>query len=238
MLSLKEYLDTTECECGGPVLKFMNSSNGSRIIKCGYTTEDYDVKKKQMVKSKHPPCNFIKKSEENDIVPEINNIIQTPQLEKEDIKSTLKLLFTYLLGSRKRNTLQEINNIVRDKLSRKINRNYLDSDKLESYEEYYSRIFSREIIIKPPIIITKPKTEYYPVIRNKILESIIKSRNNTITNTLDSDYSSDYSSDSDSLSDPDSDKETESEIVPDNIIENDFIEDFEDLGIGSDYSDY
>jgi len=187
-LTKKEFIELDECKCGGPVFKFTNTSKNICVVKCGYITHEYDTKKKEMVKSKRQPCNFYRSTKPEIITTSkkvltdnIENITENmqnmniTQKETNKIEKELLLLFNYLLISNKASTLQQINNIVKNKLNRKINTNYSNDPKLETYEEYNKRIFSRPIVERNPIIIIKKpqdKIQCSSVLQN--IQDIIK----------------------------------------------------------------
>jgi len=261
-LTLNDYLKTNTCKCGGPVFKYIDSTNGIYVIKCGYLTQEYDIKKKEMILSKRQPCNYlikIKKVEpiSDNIInessrinmqsPRINPIIIPriiPIINKDSItRHTLEILFKYLFISKKRNTLQEINNIVKNKLLKEPNFNYYNDPSLETHEEYYDRIFSEEI--KNKVVknqekkVSKPKIIVNETINN-ILKGIIKSNQRSLTKQLaklnmnECDFLTDNETDSDSGSDSNSvnsDSDIESEVIG-----NEFDIYASDNDSGSDYS--
>jgi len=279
-LTHKEFIEIDECKCGGPVFKFINTSKNISIIKCGYITHEYDTKKKEMIKSKRQPCNYYRSTKPeilntsqkhltnvNKNIPCIENITENMQnmninkKETNKIEKELLLLFNYLLISKKVSTLQQINNIVKNKLNRKINTNYSNDPKLETYEDYKTRIFSRPIIQRDPVIIIKKKEDInycssvlkniQNIIKNtkidfeKIQNKKNKSKNNQINKileSLDNDYdeTSDLSDSEksqtcsiDSVDSEVSDKESKGSKI--NI--NDFIDDIADNEDVDDFND-
>ena len=250
-LTLNDYLKINICKCGGPVFKYIDSTNGIYVIKCGYLTQEYDIKKKEMIVSKRQPCNYLLKSEKNEkknneeIIS--NQVISNKAIINKDsiTRHTLEILFKYLFVSKKRNTLQEINNIVKNKLLKEPNLNYYNDPKLETHEEYYNRIFSEEIknkiLKKQEKKPSKPKIIVNETINN-ILKGIIKSNQRSLTKQLaklnmnECDFLTDNDSDSETDSEKgslNSDSDIESEFK---IIENEFDIYASDNDSGSDYS--
>jgi hypothetical protein len=235
-ISQKEYNEITECKCGGPVFKFINSSTNTLNIKCGYITQEYDIKKKEMVKAKRQPCGWsISTVNNNNTIQEtITEKISTEKKDNNGPEEQLLLLFKYLFISKKQSTLMEINNIVKNKLLRKPEYSLINNKipDINEYEKYRSRVFSRPIIERKPIIIYKnpKKPTSCSVIVDQILKNIKNiNTNNIITNT--NDFIEDYldsESDSDKESDSDnSDKEPESDDSDKEELKNDFIIDSE-----------
>ena len=226
-LSNQEWIRLKTCKCGGPVFKYSDSSKNIKVAKCGYITHDYDIKKKEMVKSKRQPCTFLKttapqtKTVLNNENTNKQIVIDTKPNDVDKLSESLHLLFKYLLLTNKCSTLMTINGIVKSKLLRKINDNYLNECTKESYAEYYFRIFSRPLVVRTPIIIPRlnkqEKINY--LINNPLV--IIKSdktiNNDSITEQQDELDNSDSDSD-ESKSNEDSSSECDSKL------ENDFLE--------------
>jgi hypothetical protein len=232
IITEEEYLLIDECICGGPVFKFINSSKNISIVKCGYITHEYDIKKKEMVKSKRQPCNFygttqtIESIETSENIQEVNKVNKVNKVnevsENDKLRNYLKLLFEYLVVSKKRITLQLINNIVKNKLLRKINTNYINSPNFETFEDYYKRIFSRPIEIRKQVILPVIKKNTINYLINKDLIPNIKKLNINKESDFIED-SGDYSdADSESENEEGSQKEyesdTESELIKETVI--------------------
>jgi hypothetical protein len=244
-LSNQEWITIKTCKCGGPVFKYSDSSKNIKVAKCGYTTKEYDIKKKEMVKSKRQPCSFLKTTAPVNNINIISNIskkvvddqITNKQITKkpndvDKLSESLHLLFKYLLLTNKCSTLMTINSIVKSKLLRKINDNYLNEYTKESYTEYYTRIFSRPLVVRTPIIIPRinkqDKINY--LINNPLV--VIKSHK-----TINDNYTTDQLDElDDSGSDSDeskSDEEAGSEC--DSKLENDFLEIVSEVDVEEEY---
>lgn len=149
-ITYDEWLNTETCICDGNILKYHDSSNDCYVLKCGITKDDFDMKKKEYVKNKYQPCNYFavhlkntnnqkKESEENTNNPKKNiEVIKNPN---KDLEENIKRLFNVYFSTKRLGILREINITVRNKLHRK-------AQYEEKVEDFYKRIFSREIIDK------------------------------------------------------------------------------------------
>ena len=92
IITQEDYLLIDECICGGPVFKFINSSKNICVVKCGYITHDYDIKKKEMVKAKRQPCNFYATTQTTNniqsIIQEVNEEVNKEVNQNENDKLT------------------------------------------------------------------------------------------------------------------------------------------------------
>ena len=198
----------------------------------------------------------------NNVLTEIKNEINT----FNNVEQRLRLLFKFLLVSRLSSTLQEIDLIVKNKLDREPRKTFyypttdlfMRVSHLESYEDYYERIFSKKIVLNTPIL-EKPKENKpillvdHPIVHNllgrvkttkivkKPVKKIVKKNNfiEVIEQESESNSESERSDDSESEIDSNKDdsdyEDTETEIIND-FDENEYNEEPEDDNYG-DYSD-
>jgi hypothetical protein len=176
------YDSIDECNCGGPVFKFHNTSKNVFVAHCGLFKRiiEFDKKTKKMilVPSKKPACNWeVIYNGERPVFAEINNKL-TKSVEENNkspdiqLEEKLKLLFKFLRVSNHTSTLDEINNLVRFSLFREPRKSYyfpsttafMRLSHRESFDDYEKRIFSVKIIdrsYKPVKLIPLPETSQF-----------------------------------------------------------------------------
>jgi len=197
-ISLDDYNDYSECECGGPLFKYHDSTRNVFVVKCGYVKENLDMKTKTWSKSKKQPCTFmnIHKSD----YPNYNNLVLPkrervlPENPHENLRENLESLFKFYKLAKKDITIQEINSLVKFKLNRKTRITYylvtagpvLMESHRESMDDYYSRIFSRPII-NIPYSGTLRDSKNIPKKKNK--SHFIETELNSDSENSDSEYS-------------------------------------------------
>ena len=228
-ISLDDYNDYSECECGGPLFKYHDSTRNVFVVKCGYVKENLDMKTKTWSKSKKQPCTFmnIHKSDS----PDYNNLVLPkrervlPENPHENLRENLESLFKFYKLAKKDITIQEINSLVKFKLNRKTRITYylvtagpvLMESHRESMDDYYSRIFSRPIInnnIPKNISITKKKN------KSHFIETELNSDSGSDTESEHSD--SEYSESGD---------ESDTEVATECQINEEILDDLENLDI-------
>jgi cobalamin biosynthesis protein CobT len=179
-ITQKEWVDLEECECGGPLFKFHDTSVNVFVVKCGHVKETLEfetrTKKKLWFISKKQPCGFmcIAISEKPDYenykktdIPKEKFVVEN---FNKKIEERLRDLFNYYFLSKRDSVIQEINLLVKNKLYRKSRITYylpttellLRESHKESIEDYQARIFSVPIVDK----------------------SVMKNITNTITNKM------------------------------------------------------
>lgn len=149
-ITKSEYTAIEECNCGGPVLKFHNTSKNEFVARCGYFKKiieiDRQTKRKVWITPKRPACDWrVVYPGERPVFKEINNVlVKSVNVDKRNIherlEESLKVLFSFLHISNHSSTLDEINILVKNNLVRE--------PKLadETFKEYEHRIFSKKII--------------------------------------------------------------------------------------------
>ena len=228
-ISLEDYNDYSECDCGGPLFKYHDSTRNVFVVKCGYVKETLDMKTKTWSKSKKQPCTFVNihKSDSPDynklVLPQRERVL--PENPHENLRENLESLFKFYKLAKKEITIQEINSLVKFKLNRKTRIVYylvtagpvLMESHRESMDDYYSRIFSKPIInttITKNTPITKKKN------KSHFIETELNSESEESEHSEKSD--SDYSE-----SEDDSDTEVPTECQ----INEEILDDLEDLDI-------
>jgi len=156
----REYDELEECNCGGPILKFHNTSSNVFTAKCGYFKKiieiDKETKRKVWITPKRPACNWrVSYPGERPVFKEINKVLiksvttQTKNVN-EQLEEKLKLLFRFLHVSNYSSTLNEIDILVKNNLVREPRlKVYNETLKLfvpETFQDYEKRIFSKKII--------------------------------------------------------------------------------------------
>lgn len=146
-----QYDQIEECNCGGPVLKYHNTSRNEFIAKCGYFKKiieiDKETKRKIWIAPKRVACDWrVMYAGERPVFKVINNILKkTPEIQKslnvnERLEEQLRVLFLFLHVSNHSSTLDEINILVKNNLIRE------PKTPLETFREFEERIFSKKII--------------------------------------------------------------------------------------------
>ena len=159
----KQYDQIEECNCGGPVLKYHNTSRNEFIAKCGYFKKiieiDKETKRKIWIAPKRVACDWrVMYAGERPAFRVINTILKKKTcLNKllnihEQLEEQLRVLFRFLHVSNHSSTLDEINILVKNNLIRE------PKTALETFREFEERIFSKKIIdlshtvqVTPPI---------------------------------------------------------------------------------------
>jgi hypothetical protein len=156
----REYDELEECNCGGPILKFHNTSSNVFTAKCGYFKKiieiDKETKRKVWITPKRPACNWrVSYPGERPVFKEINKVLiksvakQTKNVN-EQLEEKLKLLFKFLHVSNHSSTLNEIDIVVKNNLVREprllIFNETLKLFVPETFQDYEKRIFSKKII--------------------------------------------------------------------------------------------
>lgn len=163
-ITKEKYDSIDQCECGGPVFKFHDTSKNVFIAKCGYFSKIMEIDKKTKkitwVNSKKPACDWVcKYNGERPVFKEINNSLNT-FIEKnvkdphKQLEEKLKLLFRFLHVSNHTSTLDEINLLVKNNLYREPRKTFyypsiglfMRVSHYEPFDEYEKRIFSKKII--------------------------------------------------------------------------------------------
>jgi hypothetical protein len=164
-ITKNEYDSIDECNCGGPIFKYHDTSRNKYIIKCGYFKKviDFDkqTKRRIWITPKKSACDWMcVYNGERPIFKEINNTliksITKNKNEKnihEQLEQKLKVLFKFLYVSTHSSTLDEINILVKFHLLREPRKRfyYPTTDLImrfseESFEDYEKRIFSEKIL--------------------------------------------------------------------------------------------
>ena len=233
-ISLDDYNDYSECECGGPLFKYHDSTRNVFVVKCGYVKETLDMKTKTWSKSKKQPCSFVNIHKSDS--PDYNNLV-LPQRERvlpenphENLRENLESLFKFYKLAKKDITIQEINSLVKFKLNRKTRIIYylvtagpvLMESHRESMDDYYSRIFSRPII-NIPYSITKNIPKNTPITKKKNKSHFIETELNS-----DSGSESEYSEKSDSDY---SESDSETDLPTECQISEEILDDLENLDL-------
>jgi hypothetical protein len=232
-ISLDDYNDYSECECGGPLFKYHDSTRNVFVVKCGYVKENLDMKTKTWSKSKKQPCSFVNIHKSDS--PDYNNLV-LPQRERvlpenphENLRENLESLFKFYKLAKKDITIQEINSLVKFKLNRKTRITYylvtagpvLMESHRESMDDYYSRIFSRPII-------------NIPYSRTTTIKNIPKKKNKShfIETELNSDSGSEDTESEHSDSDySESEDGSDTEIATECQINEEILDDLENLDL-------
>ena len=213
-ISQQEWVDLDECECGGPLFKFHDTSVNIFVVKCGHVKETLEfetrTKKKLWFISKKQPCGFmcISSSEKPDYSyfkkQEVVKEIITSESVNKKLELVLRDLFKYYFLNKRETIIQEINLIVKYKLFRKPRITYylpttellLRESHKESIEDYRVRIFSIPIVDKSKI--------------SNITNLTNKMNNFGIENKVNEELVTDSEAESD---DSDNDSDSESEQV-------------------------
>ncbi len=170
----KEKYDLIEdCECGGPVFKYHDTTKNVFVAKCGYFSKVMEIDKKTKkitwVDSKKPACDWIcKYNGERPVFSEINSnlnkyIEKTTKDPHKQLEEKLKLLFKFLYVSNHTSTLDEINVLVKNNLYREPRKTFyypsiglsMRVSHYEPFDEYEKRIFSKKIIDVSSILYEK-----------------------------------------------------------------------------------
>ena len=170
------YDETEECNCGGPIFKFHNTSRNVFVAKCGYFKKiieiDRETKRKIWISPKKVACDWrITYNAERPVFKEINKtLIKSVASNKKNIherlEEQLKVLFKFLYISNHTCTLDEIDILVRNNLLREPRKTFyypttsyfMRISHRETFEEYERRIFSKKIIDLSGTI-PQPKTD-------------------------------------------------------------------------------
>jgi hypothetical protein len=230
-ITQKEWVDLDECECGGPLFKFHDTSVNVFVVKCGHVKETLEfetrTKKKLWFISKKQPCGFmcISSSERPDYQEykklECKEKVVVENYNKK-LEERLRDLFKYYFLSKRDTVIQEINLLVKNKLYRKSRITYylpttellLRESHKESIEDYQKRIFSVPIIDKS---ITKSITN---TITNKMADFGLNDKKKKINNQeLNYVSGSESESEIESSSESESGSESESESERDSSSE-------------------
>ena len=160
----RHYDQIEECNCGGPVLKYHNTSRNEFIAKCGYFKKiieiDKETKRKVWITPKRVACDWrVMYPGERPVFRVINNILKkSQQVDKllnihEQLEEQLRVLFRFLHVSNHSSTLDEINILVKNNLIRE------PKTALETFREFEERIFSKKIIdLSHTVEVTKNTT--------------------------------------------------------------------------------
>ena len=158
------YDDTEECNCGGPIFKFHNTSRNVFVAKCGYFKKiieiDKETKRKIWIAPKKVACDWrITYNAERPVFKEINKILikrvaDNKKNVNEQLEERLKVLFRFLYVSNHASTLDEIDILVKNNLLREPRKTFyypttsyfMRISHRETFEEYERRIFSKKII--------------------------------------------------------------------------------------------
>jgi len=172
-ITKKQYDSIDECNCGGPVFKYNDTSRNIFVIKCGYFKKIIEInkqtKKKIWIAPKKTDCSWkcIYNGERpvfQEINKKINNFVECKNINvHKQLEEKLKLLFKFLYVSCHSTTLDEINILVENNLLREPRKKfyypsigpYMRVSHIESYEDYEKRIFSKKIIDMSYIIYKK-----------------------------------------------------------------------------------
>jgi len=181
-ITFEQYNSINECNCGGPVFKYHNTSKNTYHIKCGYFKKILEISKdnhkKTWIAPKKPSCGLnITYNGPRPIFKEINQkIIKHFEYHQKDIhkklEDQLKLLFSFLIISKNSATLDEINILVKNNLLREPRKTYylvstgrfLKISHYESFEEYRDRIFSKKIVNHHNVELIQPIVK--PIVNN------------------------------------------------------------------------
>jgi len=231
-ISLDDYNDYSECDCGGPLFKYHDSTRNVFVVKCGYVKENLDMKTKTWSKSKKQPCTFmnIHKSDS----PDYNNLVLPkrervlPENPHENLRENLESLFKFYKLAKKDITIQEINSLVKFKLNRKTRITYylvtagpvLMESHRESMDDYYSRIFSRPIINIP----------YSRTLKNTPITKK-KNKSHFIETELNSDSGSDSDSEHSDSEYSESEDGSDTEVATECQINEEILDDLENLDL-------
>ena len=163
-ITKEKYDSIEECQCGGPVFKYHDTSKNVFVIKCGYFKKVLEVeketKKRMWVVSKKPACDWVCKYNGprpvfNEINITLNKYIEKSNLDPhKQLEQKLKLLFRFLYVSNHTSTLDEINVLVKNSLYREPRKTFyyptvgafMRVSHYEPFDEYEKRIFSKKII--------------------------------------------------------------------------------------------
>lgn len=233
-ISIEEWIDYEQCDCGGPIFKYHDTTSNVYVVKCGHVKETLDIKTRIWNKSKKQPCNFINIYRSDQ--PKYDNLI-IPIREKypeydphKSLFNNLEFLFNFYFLAKKDITIQEINSLVKFKLGRKIRMVYylvtagpilLESHR-EPMEDYQKRIFSIPIIDRT----IKKSTTKNTTTKNKchFIETELLSDDTLDTNSECSDNSDSLSYTSDT-----SETTSETEVEQECKIGEDILDDLDNL---------
>ena len=231
-ISLDDYNDYSECECGGPLFKYHDSTRNVFVVKCGYVKENLDMKTKTWSKSKKQPCSFVNIHKSDS--PDYNNLVLPkrervlPENPHENLRENLESLFKFYKLAKKDITIQEINSLVKFKLNRKTRITYylvtagpvLMESHRESMDDYYSRIFSKPIINSP----------YSRTLKN-IPITKKKNKSHFIETELNSDSGSDSDSEHSDSEYSESEDGSDTEVATECQINEEILDDLENLDL-------
>ena len=186
-ITKNEYDSIDECNCGGPIFKYHDTTRNKFIVKCGYFRKiiDFDkiTKRKLWITPKKSACDWMcVYNGERPVFKEINNtLVKSIGINNknihEQLQEKLKVLFKFLYVSTHSSTLDEINILVKFNLLREpIKTFYFPTTDLkmiserESFQDYEKRIFSERIVdlsesIKKPVLNTSNNELKMPFLR-------------------------------------------------------------------------
>ena len=169
-ITKKQWNSIEECDCGGSVFKYHDTTKNIMVAKCGLFRKIIEInpktKKKSWVSSKKQPCNFnyiypgqrpIYKIDEIKIdhIAEINKKVNCiAENDNNTLEERLKALFSFLFVSRYTSTIQQIDDIVKNNLKKEPRKTFyypsttafMRVSHVEEYIDYRNRIFSEKII--------------------------------------------------------------------------------------------
>jgi hypothetical protein len=259
-ITKSEYTAIEECNCGGPVLKFHNTSKNEFVARCGYFKKiieiDRQTKRKIWITPKRPACDWrVVYPGERPVFKEINNVlVKSVTVDKrthnEQLEESLKILFSFLHISNHSSTLDEINILVKNNLVRD------PKFPEETFKEYEKRIFSKKIIdlshtIPTPIVETNFTFYDSPCLRrtvpincgNKPINKTRSAKNIsqfievTDDEHSDTDAESEFESELGSEQEPATDDEEHSDFESESVFDEP-VEDAEDPYEDTDAPDY
>lgn len=163
VITKKAYDAIDECECGGPIFKYQNTSSNVYYIQCGYFNKVLEIdkfsKKKLWIDPKKKSCNWRcvyhgSRPEYPEIQKRVVEFVERIEPDPDKaLERKLNLLFKFLMISKNSSTLDEINILVKNNLFREPRKIYyypsighMRVSHYESFEDYYERIFSKKII--------------------------------------------------------------------------------------------
>ena len=259
-ITKEQYDSIEECNCGGPVFKYHNTSKNVFVAKCGLYKEiielDKKTKKMSFITPKKPACNWeVMYNGPRPIFVEINKKLNK-SVEKnikspdEQLEEKLKLLFRFLYVSNHTSTLDEINLLVKNNLLREPRKTFwfpttglfMRMSHKESFEDYEKRIFSKKIIdlgYVPPPTTPPPSAKVTKKHHKKkqVVEEIIASQFIVAESDEESENAeSDLESETELVSENESDEESENAESDYGSVTSELIEVVEEQF--DDYDDY